>query len=143
MYSWISGQKSEEAESVDSLSIGKMITRSTTQFASRNDFVVADNASAFMRYNDERTFMQWFDRMISGLRQLKGVRLYGFTKRSHSEALYAYLESLADGVIELDHRENAGVLEHFVRIKSMKGMSHPSDWRRLLMNPDGRMQLSK
>ncbi len=143
MYTWITGQKSEEAESVDSLSIGKMITRSTTQFAARNDFVVMDNTSAFMRYNDERTFMQWFDRLIAGLRQLNGVRLYGFTKRFHSEALYAYLESLADGVIELDYRENAGVLEHFVRVKSMKGMPHASDWRRLTMNPNGSMQLSK
>lgn len=143
MYTWITGQKSEEAESVDSLSIGKMITRSTTQFAARNDFVVTDNTSAFMRYNDERTFMLWFDRLIAGLRQLNGVRLYGFVKRFHSEALYAYLESLADGVIELDYRENAGVLEHFVRIKSMKGMPHPTDWRRLSVNSDGIMQLSK
>jgi KaiC/GvpD/RAD55 family RecA-like ATPase len=143
MYTWITGQKSEEAESVDSLSIGKMLTRSTVQFAARSDFVVNDNASALLRYNDERTFMHWFDKLIAGLRQLNGVRLYGFTKRFHSEALYAYLESLADGVIELDYRENGGVLEHFVRVKSMKGMPHASDWRRLTTNPDGSMQLSK
>ena len=46
--------------------------------------------------------MHSFDRIIAGLRQLNGVRLYGFTKRFHSEAMYAYPESMADGVIELD-----------------------------------------
>jgi KaiC/GvpD/RAD55 family RecA-like ATPase len=142
MYTWITGQKSEEAESVDSLSIGKMITRSTVQFASGNDLALADNASVFMRYNDERTFMQWFDKLIAGLRQFKGVRLYGFTKRFHSEALYAYLESLADGVIELDYREDADALEHFVRIKSMKGVPHPTNWRKLTVNSNGLMELS-
>jgi KaiC/GvpD/RAD55 family RecA-like ATPase len=107
------------------------------------DFVVWDNLSAFMRYNEERLFTQWLDRFVAYLRETKGIRLWPFVKHSHSDALYAYLESVADGIIELDYRENAGVLEHVVRVKSMKGMPHPTDWRRLTVNPDGIMQLSK
>jgi KaiC/GvpD/RAD55 family RecA-like ATPase len=56
--------------------------------------------------------------------------------------MYAYLESLADGIIELDYQENAGVLEHTVRFKIMKGMPHPTGWRRLRVNSKGFMELS-
>jgi KaiC/GvpD/RAD55 family RecA-like ATPase len=49
---------------------------------------------------------------------------------------------LADGIIELDYRESAGALEHVLRIKSMKGIPHPTDWRRLRLNANGFMELT-
>jgi KaiC/GvpD/RAD55 family RecA-like ATPase len=57
--------------------------------------------------------------------------------------MYAYLESLADGIIELDYRENAGMLEHAVRFKIMKRMPHPTGWRGLRVNSKGFMELSR
>ena len=144
-YTWQLGRKSDEAESVEGLSIAKMNVgfAEQTKGSTEVDFVVWDNLSAFMRYNEERVFTQWLDRFVAYLRETKGIRLWAFVKRSHSDAMYAYLESVADGIIELDYRENAGVLEHVVRVKSMKGMPHPTDWRRLTVNSDGSMQLSK
>jgi len=144
-YTWQLGRKSDEVETAEGLSIAKMNLElaEQRQRSVSYDFVVSDNTSAFLRYNEERLFSQWLDRFVPHLRETKGIRLYGFVKRSHSDALYAYLESLADGIIELDYRENAGVLENAVRVKSMKGMPHPTDWRRLTVNSDGIMQLSK
>ena len=144
-YTWQLGRKSDEADSVEGLSIAKMNVgfAEQTKGSTELDFVVWDNLSAFMRYNEERLFTQWLDRFVAYLRETKGIRLWAFVKRSHSDAMYAYLESVVDGIIELDYRENAGVLEHVVRVKSMKGMPHPTDWRRLAVNSDGIMQLSK
>ena len=144
-YTWQLGRKSDEADSVAGLSIAKMNVgfAEQTKGSTELDFVVWDSLSAFMRYNEERLFTQWLDRFVAYLRETKGIRLWSFVKRSHSDALYAYLESVADGIVELDYRENAGVLEHLVRVKSMKGMAHPTYWRKLAINSDGFMQLCK
>lgn len=143
-YTWQLGRKSDEADSVEGLSIAKMNVgfAEQTKGSTELDFAVWDNLSAFMRYNEERLFTQWLDRFVAYLRETKGIRLWAFVKRSHSDAMYAYLESVADGIIELDYRENAGVLEHVVRVKSMKGIPHPTDWRRLRLNANGFMELS-
>ena len=141
---WMTGRKSEEAISLESLSVAKMSldqSRFVKQFSPSYDFVVADSASAILKYNDERTFMQWFDRLVASLRELKGIRLYGFIKRFHSEALYANIEALADGVIELDYREKGGKLENAIRVKSLKGMSHITEWRPLQVVQDGHLEL--
>jgi KaiC/GvpD/RAD55 family RecA-like ATPase len=146
-YSWQTGRKSGEAEAVDSLSIAKLNIEPAAQASAQRersqsyDLVVWDNFSVFLRYNDERVFTQWLDRFTASLRETKGIRLWAFVKRSHSDAMYAYLESLGDGVIELDYRENAGVLEHVVRFKIMKGMPHPTAWQGLRVNSNGFMEL--
>ncbi len=144
-HTWMTGKKSEEAISIDSLSIVKMSidqSRFRKEFGPTYDFVGVDNFSTILKYNDERAFMQWFDNLVAGLKQLKGVRLYGFVKRFHSEALYSNIEALADGVIELDYQERGGKLENVMRVKSLKGMSHPTEWRSLSVLRDGSLQLS-
>jgi KaiC/GvpD/RAD55 family RecA-like ATPase len=141
---WMTGKKSEETISLESLSLAKMSldqSRFVKQFSPAYDFVVADSASAILKYNDERTFMQWFDRTAASLRELKGIRLYGFIKRFHSEAFYANIEALADGVIELDYRETGGKLENAIRVKTLKGLAHPTEWRRLRAAQDGSLEL--
>ena len=145
-FTWLTGKKSDEAISVDTLSIGKMSLEEMIlgrQYSPSYDFVVADSFSTFLKYNDERTFMQWFDRLVARLRPLKGIRLYGFVKGFHSETLYSNVQALADGVIELNYRESGGKLENAIRIKSLKGMSHPTEWRSLEVNPDGTLRLSR
>ena len=146
VYTWQTGRKSDEADTADSLSLAKASIDFGTKWVksmSNYDLAVTDNFSPFLRYNDERVFTQWLDKIVPHVHEMKGVRIWSFNKRIHSDALYAILESLADGIIELDYRESEGGLEHVLRVKSMKGMPHPSDWRRLTMNSDGSMQLAK
>jgi KaiC/GvpD/RAD55 family RecA-like ATPase len=52
-------------------------------------------------------------------------------KRFHSDAFYANLESMADGVIELDIQERGERLQNAIRIRSMKGVQHSTEWRTL------------
>ena len=145
IYTWQTGRKSEEADTADSLSLAKASIDFGTTWLKKSmpnyDFVVTDNFSSFMRYNEERVFTQWLDKIIPHIREMKGVRIWSFIKRVHSDSLYAVLESLADGIIELDYKETPDALENFLRVKSMKGINHPTDWRKLKVNPDGLMQL--
>ena len=42
----------------------------------RYDFLASDSFSALLKYNDERTVMQWLDKTVARMRELRGVRLY-------------------------------------------------------------------
>lgn len=145
IYTWQTGRKSDEFESADSFSLAKTSIDFGTKWLKQSmvnyDFVVMDSFSPFLRYNEERAFTQWLDRMVPHAREMNGVRLWSFFKRSHSDTFYAVLESLADGIIELDYRETASVLEHVLRVTSMKGMPHPTDWRKLKVKSNGFMEL--
>ncbi len=144
-HTWMTGKKSDERISVGSLSVGGLSLDQSIfvkELSPTYDLVVVDNISMVLKYNDERSFMQWFDKLVARLKPLKGIRLYGFVKGFHSEALYSNVEALADGVIELKYREHNGKLENAIRIKSLKGMMHHTEWKSLEINSDGTLRLS-
>lgn len=143
-YTWMTGRKSTERRSVDSLGLAQFNvqdTRLQREDSPLYDFLANDNMSAFMKYNDEKSFMQWLDKTLARMRELKGVRIYGFMKRFHTDAFYANLEAMSDGVIELDNRETGPGLENAIRLKSVKGMPHPTDWRTLNTTSSGFLEL--
>jgi len=143
-YTWMTGKKSSEPRSVDSLGLAQFNiqdSRYQRDDSPLYDFLASDNLSAFLKYNDERAFMQWLDKTIARMREFKGVRLYCFMKQFHSDAFYANLEAMADGVIELDIREGGKHLENVIRLKSMKGIQHPTDWRTLKITSSGFLEL--
>jgi len=144
-YTWMTGHKSAEGRSVDSLGLAQFNVQDSKfqrDDSPRYDFNLADNLSTFMKYNDERSFMQWFDKTIARMREARGIRAYGFVKHFHSESFYANLEAMADGIVELDNRHMEGSLENIVRLKNMKGLLHPTDWRVLRMTKSGLLQFS-
>ena len=143
-YTWMTGKKSSEHRSVDSLGLAQFNIQDSKYQRDDSplyDFLATDNYSAFLKYNDERSFMQWLDKTLARMRELKGVRLYGFMKRFHTDAFYANLESMADGVIELDIKERGKRLENSIRVRSMKGIPHSTEWRTLKITPSGFLAL--
>lgn len=144
-YTWMTGTKSTERRSVDSLGLAQFNVQDSKyqkDDSSLYDFMASDNFSTFLKYNDERTFMQWLDKTIARMREFKGIRLYGFIKGFHSDAFYANLQGIADGVIELNVREREGRLENVIRLKSIRGMQHPTDWRPLRVTDSGFLELA-
>ena len=144
-YTWMTGKKSSEPRSVDSLGLAQFNIQDSgfqRDDSPLYDFLASENLSAFLKYNDERAFTQWLDKTIARMRELKGVRLYCFMKHFHSDAFYANLEAMADGVIELDIRERQKHLENVIRLKSMKGIQHPTDWRTLKITASGFLELN-
>ena len=144
-YTWMTGTKSTERRSVDSLKLAEFNVQDSKYQRDDSaiyDFLAIDNLSTFLKYNDEHSFMQWLDKTVARMKELKGVRLYGFAKRFHSDAFYANVETLADGVIELENRERAGKLENTIRVKSMKTFQHPTGWRTLKMTDTGFIRLT-
>jgi len=144
-YTWMTGKKSTERRSVDSLGLAQFNvqdSRFQRDDSPLYDFLATDNYSTFLKYNDERSFMQWLDKTISRMRELKGVRMYGFMKGFHSEAFYANLEAIADGVIELNLHGRGNGLENVLRVKTMKSEQHSTECRTLKITPTGFLTLT-
>lgn len=144
-YTWMTGRKSTEFRSVDSLGLAQFNvqdSRFQREDSPRYDFLVIDNLTAFLKYNDERAVMQWLDKTVARMREGRGVRLYGFMKHFHSDAFYANLEAGMDGVIELDIRKERKGLKNVLRLKSVKGAQHPTHWRTLRMSNSGLVRLA-
>jgi len=143
-YTWMTGKKSIERRSVDSLALAQFNIQDSSYQRDDSplyDFLAIDNMSAFLKYNDERAFMQWLDKTIGRMREMKGVRLYCFLKHFHSEPFYANLEAMADGVIDLDIHARGKHLENVIRLKNMKGVQHPTEWRTLRITTTGLLKL--
>ncbi len=144
-YTWMTGKKSTEPRSVDALALAEFNVQDSKYQREDSpvyDFFAADNLSAFLKYNEERALMQWLDKTVARMRELRGVRLYGFVKRFQSEAFHANLEAMADGVIELDNQERGGRLENMIRLKGIKGILHSTEWRRLEVAKSGLVELA-
>lgn len=144
-YTWMTGAKSTERRSVDSLGLAQFNVQDSKyqkEDSPLYDFLAADNFSTFLKYNDEHTFMQWMDKTIARMREFRGVRVYGFIKGFHSDAFYANLQAMADGVIELDNREGGRRMENRIRLRSLKGAQHPTEWRTLGITKLGFLKLA-
>lgn len=144
-YTWMTGAKSTERRSLDSLALAQFNVQDSKyqkDDSSLYDFMANDNLSTFLKYNDERAFMQWLDKTIARMRNFRGIRLYGFIKEFHSDAFYANLQAMADGVIELNVREKDGMLENVIRLRSIRGMQHATDWRPLRVTSSGFLELA-
>ena len=143
-HTWMTGKKSDEPFSVDSLSVAKLssdVPIFWRDYSPIFDFAIVDNVSTILKYNDERSFMQWFDRLIAKVKPMKGVRLYGVVKGFHSESFYSNIEMLADGVFELTLHERNDELQNAIRIKSFKGLAHTTKRRPLTVNSTGKASL--
>jgi len=113
-YTWMTGKKSTEPRSVDTLALAQFNIQDSGYQRDDSplyDFLATDNLSAFLKYNDERAFMQWLDKTIARMREFKGVRLYCFMKHFHSDAFYANLEAMADGVSNLTSEKEGRTLK--------------------------------
>ena len=144
-HTWMTGKKSDEPFSVDSLSVAKLSTDGPVLYRDHSplyDLAIVDNVSVMLKYNDERPFMQWFDRLIAKVRPMKGIRLYAFVKGFHSESFYSNIEMLADGVVELTLRDRNDKLQNAIRIKSFKGLAHETKWRTLKVDSMGQISFA-
>jgi hypothetical protein len=71
-YTWMTGTKSAERRSVDSLVLAQFNVQDSKyqeDDSSLYDFMANDNLSTFLKYKDERTFMQWLDKTIACMRE--------------------------------------------------------------------------
>ncbi|MFI5450383.1 MAG: RAD55 family ATPase [Candidatus Bathyarchaeia archaeon] len=104
---------------------------------------IDDNTSVLSRYNKENEIIDyWRTRLIPLSRTLEQIMLHSLVKGVHSEAFYNQLESWHDGILDVKSVEQAEGVEHFIRVRTMRGEACDSGWCRLKLLDNGEVALA-
>ncbi len=98
----------------------------------RRSLHVDDNVGVLSRYNKENEIIDyWRLRVIPLSRALELVVLNGLTTGVASDSFYRQFETLCDGIIDFRSQEIGGEMQQNLRIRTMRGRTFDSRWRRL------------
>ncbi len=106
---------------------------------------IDDNTSVLNRYNKENEIADfWRTRAIPSARARELVVLHSLVAGVYSDAFYKQFESICDGIIDFKSEENDDrQIEHFVRVRMMRGRTYDSRWRRLRLLDNGEVTLTE
>lgn len=104
---------------------------------------IDDNISVLLQYNQEREFIDYYrTRLIPYFRAYERLVFHSILTGAASDSFYRKLESLCDGIIEFRSEERGGQIGQYVRVSAMRGRSHDSRWRQLLLLENGEVALA-
>ena len=98
---------------------------------------IDDNLSALLRYNDERSIIEWVrTRALPDARNRKQLNFLGVPTGIAADFFYKQLELACDGILDFKSEEREGQLQHYVRVRTLRGKSVDSRWQgiRILAN---------
>ncbi len=97
-----------------------------------------DNTSVMNHYTEEKLMIDtWRTRIIPYAKIRELAMFHSLMTSIASEGFYKQFESLCDGIIEFRSGDEAGRVEHYARVRTIRGMSCDSRWRRLRLQNDG------
>lgn len=99
-----------------------------------------DNLSVLTQYNDEKAVVDyWRTRFVPWSRSLHLSVLHSLTTGVHSTSFYNQFETLCDGILDFQSRDEEGGMGHYFRVRTIRGAAHDSRWRRLRLSENGRV----
>ena len=99
-----------------------------------------DNLSVLAQYNDEKALIDyWRTRFVPWSRSLQLSVLHSLTTGVHSTSFYNQFETLCDGIFDFQSREAEHGMEHYFRVRTIRGRAHDSSWRLLRLSTNGRV----
>lgn len=104
---------------------------------------IDDNTAIFLQYNDEKTFIDtWRTAILPyGIRAREAPHFLAFTKGVASDEFYTKFEALCDGIIDFKAREENDRIEHYARIRMLRGKTFDSQWHHLRLLTNGEVRL--
>jgi KaiC/GvpD/RAD55 family RecA-like ATPase len=104
---------------------------------------IDDATSVLLQYNDEKLFIDsWRTRFVPLSRVRELAFLNSLVTGVYSESLYRMFESLCDGIIEIKSEEKGDAIEHFVRVRALRGKSYEARRRQLRLLENGEVALA-
>ncbi len=104
----------------------------------RSRLHIDDNTSIMLQYNDEKGFLEHFRTLtVSYVRRFGIAALHSVVTGLYSDSFYRQFESFCDGIIDFRSVEEGGSLNHYMRIRVMRGRKHDSSWRRVRLLESG------
>ena len=103
---------------------------------------IDDNTGILLQYNEEKAIIDfWRTRYIPYSRARECVVVHSILKDVASPSFYKQYESLCDGIIDFKSEERENELQHYVRIRSLRGRGCDSRWRTLRLSDNGEVTL--
>lgn len=99
---------------------------------------IDDNTSIMSNYTDEKSIINVWRTRIIPYAKIRGLAMFHSVMTGIlSDSFYKQFESLCDGIIEFRSGEEAGRIEHYARVRTIRGMHSDTRWRRLRLNNEG------
>ncbi len=103
---------------------------------------IDDNTGTLLQYNEEKAIIDfWRTRYIPYSRARECVNIYSLLTNVASTSFYKQYESLSDGIIDFKSEERENELQHYVRMRSLRGRGCDSRWRKLRLSDNGEVTL--
>ncbi len=99
--------------------------------------VVLDSLTTLLLRTPESELLRLVQSLLVRLKRLGASSIFSLTSGNYSEHFVNVLRSLFDGVLELKVDESTGGLKRLLRIFSLKGTQHTSDWVRFSISDRG------
>ena len=101
-----------------------------------------DNTSVLNHYTEEKVIIDtWRTRFIPYARVREMAMIHSFVTGVASDTFYRNFEALCDGIIDLKSLEEEGRFEHYARVRTIRGTSTDSRWRRLQLTETGEVKV--
>jgi len=99
---------------------------------------IDDNTSVMCHYTDEKLIVDIWRTRIIPYAKIRGLAMFHSVMMGiASDSFYKQFESLCDGIIEFRSSDDGGQVEHFARVRTLRGTSSDNRWRRLQLHNDG------
>lgn len=104
----------------------------------KNWLHIDDNTSTMCHYTDEKQMIDIWRTRIIPYAKVRGLAMFHSVMMGiASDSFYKQFESLCDGIIEFRSGDEGGQVEHFARVRTLRGMSSDNRWRKLELQNDG------
>jgi KaiC/GvpD/RAD55 family RecA-like ATPase len=132
--------KAEWAESLKvsdwSISDAKLLKAQLTE-ADKRWLHLDDNTGVLLQYNSEKAIIDYWRTRKGTTKIAEEVSLHSFLKGVASNAFYNQIESLCDGIIDLKKEEKGSEIEHYLRLRILRGKRIDSRWHLLQLTDNG------
>ena len=122
-FTFKTGRQSIEKNHFPSLNIAdiSLISSKSLDLWAPGTVRLFENVSEVVESSDEKSFLKFYRTWISRFVTRGRIVIDGFVRGIHSDALYASVMAISDGVFELRTEEIEGRMENTLRVRAFKG----------------------
>ena len=126
-YSYQIEAQSNEKHVVNPRSLSTLsieVSRVLSNFQGFKPLLIIDSLSTLIQNSEIRTTSEFLRMLFAKIRNHGSSSFVKLNSRAFHPAIIAAIQDLFDGIIETEDREDANGLNHFIRIKKMRGIKH-------------------
>ena len=104
---------------------------------------IDDNTSVLNRYNKEPEVADfWRTRIAPSVKARELLLVNSLVAGVYTDPFYKQFESICDGIVDFKSEQKGEGIEHFLRVRMMRGRNFDSRWRRLRLLDNGEVTTS-